>query len=103
MLVDSGAEKTCLDINIVKRLEIKTTGRHPVRVFAAGRIEEMSIYPVALELWGKDGQSHSIRVLPVYAAQFHPDCAFMGLLGRDVLQTCNFSYRGRDEVFTLEF
>ena len=100
LLVDTGAESTCLDPAVVRRLGLQATGLVPVLTPTTGSTAQIvAQYDAALYL-SFGSTSRAFDPLPILESQLSPQ-GIDGLLGRDVLEDCLLVYSGPNSLFIL--
>jgi len=104
MLVDTGAEGTCLDPSVLKALHLTPTGIIDVHTSTTGNNPVRSRqYDVSLRIVPASGTPLLIEHLAVSEHEFFASHNIHGLLGRDFLKQSFFSYNGQTRSFTFAY
>jgi hypothetical protein len=105
-LIDTGAEITCIDTRIVRRLALQPGGSYaPINAPGLGGLTFPDSYDIGLTILHPSGNSTDnlivadLEVADVSLGVFRIDI----LLGRDVLALCDFNYLGRAGTFVLSY
>lgn len=101
-LVDTGASCTCLDPSILAPLRLMPTGTASISTPSTGATpHETYQYDVSIYIPSVGGHL-SFKTIPVIESDLKSQ-GIDGLLGRDILDRCLFSYNGSMKLFTLAF
>jgi hypothetical protein len=104
LVIDTGSNQTIVDRNIVAQVPALPT--RAVLVDAHQSRQSMTRHDVAIYLPKASGGCQLwLQVLPVLAGEMlaHKERGLDGVLGRDVLDGCLFTYNGPEQTFTLSF
>lgn len=104
-LVDSGAEVTCLDSQVIRSLGLAWSGPTPVNVPAISGLMIASLYRAGVTILHATGQpALSFVVADLAVCELALGAlGYEALLGRDVLDQLRFIYDGLARTFTLEW
>lgn len=101
-LIDTGASCTCLDPGVLAPLQLMPTGTASITTPSTGtKPHETYQYDVSIYIPSSGGHL-SFKTIPVIESQLKSQ-GIDGLLGRDILDRCLFSYNGSMKLFTLAF
>lgn len=101
-LIDTGASKTCVDETILANLGINPIGLVSVGT-AAGSVQR-TIFPARLTFPEFKLVVDLSQVIAVdLQGQTIQKTQIIGLVGRDILRFCQFTYDGHGGFFTLAF
>jgi len=104
-LLDSGAEITCLDTILVQRLSLPLAQVTLANVPALGGLRAGAHYHASITIAHPSGDPRqalvvaNLLILEVSLATL----GYEALIGRDILDRCDFLYRGRRQTFTLVY
>jgi hypothetical protein len=104
-LVDTGAEVTCVDSSLVQQLGLPLAQVALANVPAVGGLMAGAHYHAGLTVIHPSGDPHqdlvfqTLLILELSLAGL----GYQALLGRDVLDRCDFLYAGRRQRFTLAY
>jgi hypothetical protein len=104
-LVDTGASATCVDISVLRGLNLTPTGRTKINTPSTGsQPVDADQYDVSLIVPAALNQAPlSVGTLPVISAELLSSQGFHALIGRDILANCIFSYIGNMGLFSLAY
>lgn len=105
-IIDTGATLTCLDLSVLQTLGLSPTGTAEINTPSTGISPAVvDQYDVSLLIPGAQGEIPLlIEVLPVVCVEgLRASQNFHGLIGRDILSKCLFTYNGTMGTFTLAF
>jgi hypothetical protein len=104
-LIDSGAESTCLDTDLMQRLGLPLAGFSLANIPASGGQTVASEHDASLTLLHTSGNPQDCLTLPDLMVMALPIGAlgYQALIGRDVLARCRFLYDGPRSEFQLEY
>lgn len=89
-LIDTGADQTCIDEEVVEKMQLRPTDKLTVTSFDSEPREEL-VYPVRLEFVGAS-ISMDIPAIKRPIKKVRPQIT--ALIGRDILKHCLFVYNG---------
>ena len=104
LLIDTGASKSCICLNVVEKLEITPTGSVSVLTPSTGATPHSTpTYDIGMFFQGLTPQDvHGIATISVTCNDFSAQ-GIDGLLGRDVLSKGRLFYDGRQGMYFLSF
>jgi hypothetical protein len=105
-LIDTGAEITCLDSRMVRRLGLNAIrGTYAINAPALSGLTFAQFFDLRLTVIHPSGNPADGLVLPNLVVAEMPLNAlgFDILFGRDVLALCDFNYLGRAGTFVLSY
>ena len=104
-LIDTGADVTCIDAGVIRKLGLSHRGMTIANVPAVAGISYAMQYEISLTILhpSKNAQHNlvigDLIVMELTASLF----GFEVLMGRDVLASCEFLYNGRGNHFRLSY
>lgn len=104
-LLDTGAEITCFDTNLVQYLNLPLAQVTLANVPALGGLQAGAHYHASLTIVHPSGvlqQPLVVANLLVLEASL-ANLGYEALIGRDILDRCDFLYRGRRGTFSLVY
>jgi hypothetical protein len=104
-LLDTGAEITCIDSLLIQQLALPLAQLALANVPALGGLRAGAHYHASVTIAhpsGDLGQALVIQNLIILEMPL-AGLGYLALLGRDVLDRCNFLYAGRRQRFTLAY
>jgi hypothetical protein len=102
-LIDTGASHTSVDPTLLTTLGLTPTGRIPMLTPSTGTTPHMcNTYDVALIIPNPKAPGHFVNAISVIEASFVGQ-GIHGLMGRDVLAGCHFTYVGMEGAFVLSY
>lgn len=104
-LLDTGAEITCVDTSLVQQLGLPLAQVALANVPAVGGLTAGAHYHAGLTVVHPSGDPHQDLVFQTLLILELPlaGLGYQALLGRDVLDRCDFLYGGRRQRFTLAY
>lgn len=103
LVVDTGATLTSIDTTILAQLGLPPTGKVPIHTPSTqGQPHLANQFDISLGIFGKSAVAYYVNALPVIDGGFKAQ-GIDGLLGRDVLAACRFTYSGEDGVYLMSF
>ena len=101
LMLDTGAAHTCIDINIIKRINAKPIGMTKVRG-VSGIAEDRPVFRLSLQLFMADEHQYrrairfttDVRGIPPLGHAAHLGLVCDGLIGRDFLRYFKLVYTG---------
>lgn len=105
-LVDTGASCTCIDPSVLQSLALTPTGIVTMNTPSTGtQPHTTQQYDVSIIIPGGLPTHIPLVVgnVPVVASQLAAAQGFQGLIGRDILAQCLFTYNGEMDQFTLAY
>ena len=101
-LIDTGASQSCVDVDVLSRLQIPPSGNTPVHTPSTGdEPHHFDVFEVAFVIPHEDS-AKLIDSTPVVGAQLSQQGLGV-LIGRDLLAQCMFFYQGPSKTFILSF
>jgi hypothetical protein len=104
-IIDTGAELTCLDSGIVSQLNLVVAAVVLTNVPALGGQSFVFKYEIVFRLLhpsGNRADDLEISTLRIASLDLGP-VGYKALIGRDVLELCDFTYRGPAGEFELNY
>jgi hypothetical protein len=102
-VIDTGSAMTVVDVEILKQLDLTRIGTMSICTPSTGRKpHEADVYDVSLNLLHAT-YDFALPSLQIIATEFEPAHGYAGLIGRDVLKGCMFTYDGPHETFLLGY
>jgi Aspartyl protease len=104
-LVDTGASCTCVDPDVLARLQLTPTGKASLNTpSTGGQAQEFDQYDIGLAIPGAAPGAIPLFLgtVPVVAAVLTGQ-AIQALIGRDILGACVLVYNGTTGLFTLAY
>lgn len=95
-LIDTGATRTCVDVDAIAKLGVPAVDRMPVLTPSGS--ETQSVHPVRLTFVGTG--LGSVDAIPVLASKLGAQ-GILALIGRDILAQCVLIYNGPGGHFTI--
>lgn len=95
-LLDTGATRTCVDIEAINALQVPAVDQ--VQVMTPSGSEIQTIHPVRLAFLGTG--LGAVETIPVLASKLAGQ-GILALIGRDILARCVLVYNGPGGFFTL--
>lgn len=104
-LLDTGAEVTCFDTALIQQLGLPLAQLALANVPALGGLRAGAHYHASLTIIHSSGNAGLGLVVPDLLVLEVPlgGLGYQALLGRDVLDRCDFLYAGRRQRFTLVY
>ena len=104
LLLDTGAEISCIDKDIVQKLELQPTGSANVNTPSTGsQSHQCFCYDVDIVVPVPTSSAlKHIPAVPVIEADFSIQ-GHQGLIGRDILKEFRFTYSGPDDAVWISF
>jgi len=105
LIVDTGADSTMLNSQVMRSLGLTPTGQTRVLTSGSNGVPELcDVYDIELEILNRAQPQHSWRIsaLEVLARSLENQ-GTEGMLGRDVLQRGILHYNGPKGIFSLTF
>ena len=104
-IIDTGASCTCVDLAVVKKLELSPSGTVPILTPSTGKCAHVcNQFDVAVAVVMDADQVHlSSLVIPVVGIDLSAQQGIQALIGRDVLEQGIFIYDGHRRLVTLAF
>lgn len=99
-LIDTGASITGINETVLQKLGLIP---RDIGVFSTpSGHSELPIYHLQLEIVVKPDGTRGLFDLEAPGIRVENQI-YEGIIGRDILQFCNFNYRGRENAFDLKF
>ncbi len=103
LLVDTGANSTCIDTGVINALGLQPTGSTPVHSASTGSTpHQANTFDISL-VFVHPQMHYGNDPLPVTEITLGSQHGIHGLFGRDVLRSCTLFYNGTADTFVLGF
>jgi hypothetical protein len=102
-LVDTGADTTLVEEQIMRTLNLSVINQHRVVTSESKGIPQLcDVYDISLEVINRGGQSWRISSVQALARPLL-DEAVHGVIGRDLLDRAVLTYNGPQQVFHIDY
>src|SRR5436190_282173 len=104
-LLDTGAETTCVDCELIRQLGLPFAGTVAANLPAHGGLTFATLHDASLTVLHPSGYSRdhlvvlNVTVLDISVSSL----GYRALLGRDVLARCGFLYNGPNNTFRVAY